>query len=98
MRELRADIAAVVVKGTTKRALRKSLIWNDVDSNYSLAISKLCKEWLFPRFKFIHTTWMDYTELRKGLPRMIFQHCPIPAGANKVDLWDRVVTPSIAVY
>ena len=96
IRELRSDLAKVVVKGTTKKSLRKSLVWNDVDSTYADTISKLCKEWLFPRFKFLHATWMDFTESRKGLPRIIFQHCPVPGNVLKEDMWDRVVAPTVA--
>ena len=39
---------------------------------------------------------MDYTEARKGLPRIIFQRCPIPAGSEKVDMWNRVVTLTVS--
>jgi len=45
---------------------------------------------------FLHDQWMDYTESRKGLPRIIFQRCPIPAGTEKLDMWDRVVAPTVA--
>jgi len=96
IRELRFDLAKVVVKGATKKSLRKSLVWNDVDSTYADTIGKLCKEWLFPRFKFLHATWMDFTESRKGLPRIIFQHCPVPGNVLKEDMWDRVVAPTVA--
>jgi hypothetical protein len=94
--ELRSEMAKMASKGTSKITLRKNLEWNEVDSIYSLGIGKYCKEWLFPRFKFLHETWMDYSESRKGLPRIIFQYCPIPAGANKVDMWNRVVAPTVA--
>jgi hypothetical protein len=39
---------------------------------------------------------MDYTESRKGLPRIIFLLCPIPAGMEKLDMWDRVMAPTVA--
>ena len=94
--ELRLEMAKMASKGTSKMTLRKNLEWNEVDSTYSLGIGKYCKEWLFPCFKFIHETWMDYSESRKGLPRIIFQYCPIPAGATKVDMWNRVVAQMIA--
>lgn len=94
--ELRSDIAKMASKGTSKMSLRHHLKWNEADNTYSQGIGRYCKEWLFPRFKFLHETWMDYTESRKGLPRMIFQYCPIPPNSTEVDMWNRVVAPSVA--
>ena len=96
MTELQSDLAKVLVKGTTKRALRKSLIWNEAESTYADSIGKLCKEWLFPCFKFLHEKkWMDYSDGRKSLPTIIFRCCPVPANKSKVDMWDRVVVPTV---
>ena len=94
--ELRSDLAKVMVKGCTKKSIRQSMRLSEVDERYGNAVSKLCKEWLFPRFKFLHKHWMDYTEARKGLPRIIFERCPLPAGSEKLDMWNRVVTLTVA--
>lgn len=94
--DLRTDITKLMLHGCTKKSMRKSMRLSEVDERYANAISNLCKEWLFPRFKFLHERWMDYTEARKGLPRIIFQRCPIPAGSEKLDMWNRVVTLTVS--
>ena len=30
------------------------------------------------------------------MPRIIIERCPIPAGADKIDMWDRVVAPTVS--
>ena len=39
---------------------------------------------------------MMYSEERKSLSALVLRHCPIPAGADREDAWDRVVAPTIA--
>ena len=94
--ELRAEITKLMVKGCTKKGMRKSLRHNEVDDRLASAITKLCKEWMFPRFKFLHDEWMEYTESRKGLPRIIIERCPIPAGTDRIDMWNRVIAPTVS--
>ena len=94
--ELRAEMAKLAVRGCTKKGMRKSLKHNEVDDRYASAITKLCKEWMFPRFKFLHNEWMEYTESRKGLPRIIIERCPIPAGTDRIDMWNRVIAPTVS--
>ena len=39
---------------------------------------------------------MDVTKLREGLPRMIFQCGPIQEGRTVLDMWDRLVAPTVS--
>lgn len=94
--ELRGEIGSLMLKGCTKKQLRQSLFRDEVDDRYAHAIGKLSREWLFPRFKFLHDKWWKYTNARRGLPRMIFARCPIPAGSTELDMWNRVVAPTIS--
>lgn len=94
--EIRLDLAKVMVKGCTKKLVWQSMCLSEVDERYGNAVSKLCKEWLFLHFKFLHKHWMDYTKVRKGLPRIIFERCPVPAGSEKLDMWNRVGTLTVA--
>lgn len=66
--DLWSDNAKLIAKGGTKEEMCKSLHYNEVDDRCAGAISKLCKEWLFPRFKFLYDNWMDYTDLRSCQP------------------------------
>jgi hypothetical protein len=94
--ELRAEMGKLMLKGCTKKQLRQTLRHNEADDTYAHAIGKLTREWLFPQFKFLHKKWMNYTKSRKGLPRMIFQCCPIPAGSTVLDMWNRLVAPTVS--
>ena len=94
--ELRGEIGKLMLKGRSKKQLRQSLHHSEADDRYSHAIGKLCRQWLFPRFKFLHDRWMNYTTSRKGLPRMIFARCPIPPASTEVDMWNTVVAPTVA--
>jgi hypothetical protein len=94
--ELRAEMGKLMLKGCTKKQLRQTLRHNEADDTYAHAIGKLTREWLFPRFKFLHKDWMNYTKSRKGLPRMIFQRCPIPEGSTVLDMWNRLVAPTVS--
>lgn len=94
--ELRAEMGKLMLKGCTKKQLRQTLRHSEADDNYAFAIGKLTREWLFPRFKFLHKDWMNYTKSRKGLPRMIFQRCPIPEGSTVLDMWNRLVAPTVS--
>ena len=94
--KLRAEMGKLMLKGCTKKQLRQTLRHSEADDNYAFAIGKLTREWLFPRFKFLHKNWMNYTKSRKGLPRMIFQRCPIPEGSTVLDMWNRLVAPTVS--
>ena len=96
VRDLRTELGKLRVKASTKSDLRKTYAWDGVDSTYADAIIKFTKEWLFPRFKFLHEGWMDYSESRQSLTMTILRHCPVPGGQDKKDTWDRVIAPTLA--
>jgi hypothetical protein len=80
IKELQIEMNRMVVKVSNKKDLRSRYRWNTQDSTYAAAIGKFCKEWLFPRYKFFHDDWMEYSTSRKSLCAMVFKHCPVPAG------------------
>jgi hypothetical protein len=94
--ELRTEMGKLMLKGCTKKQLRQTLRHSEADDTYAHAIGKLTREWLFPQFKFLHKDWMNYTKSRKGLPRIIFQRCPIPEGSTVLDMWNRLVAPTVS--
>ena len=54
IKELQIELNKMVVKVSNKKDLQSKFCWNADDSTYVAAISKFCKEWLFPRYKFFH--------------------------------------------
>ena len=96
IKELQIEMNRMVVKVSNKKDLRSRYRWNAQDSTYAAAIGKFCKEWLFPRYKFFHNDWMEYSTSRKSLCSMVFKHCPVPAGGDREDQWTRIVAPTMA--
>jgi hypothetical protein len=96
IKELQIEMNRMVVKVSNKKDLRSRYRWNGQDSTYANAIGKFCKEWLFPRYKFFHDDWMEYSTSRKSLCAMVFKHCPVPAGGDREDQWTRIVAPTMA--
>jgi FtsZ-binding cell division protein ZapB len=96
MRDLKREMNKMVVKAHNKKDLRKKFSWNGNDNTYSDTVIKFCKVWLFPRYKFLQGNWMAYSDARKSLSSLVLKHCPIPPGADREDVWDRVVAPTIA--
>ena len=94
--ELKYEVNKMVVKVSNKKDLRSRFCWNTTDSTYAGGVIKFCKEWLFPRYKFFHSEWMEYSSSRKSLCSLVFKHCPIPAGADRDDYWTRIVAPMMA--
>ncbi len=95
MHELQGTVTKLTIKKSTKKELCKTYAWEEVDSTYASAISRLAKEFLFPRLKFLHDQWMDYSDKKGSLPLSILWHCPPPVGRNKKDTWDCVIVPTV---
>ncbi len=49
--ELRSEINQLLVRVSSKKDLKNRYNWTKTDVTYSLAVTKFCKEWLFPRYK-----------------------------------------------
>ena len=96
IKELQIEMNRMVVKVSNKKDLRSRYRWSTQDSTYADTIGKFCKEWLFPRYKFFHDDWMEYSTSRKRLCAMVFKHCPVPAGGDREDQWTRIVAPTMA--
>lgn len=96
VRDLKLEMNKLLVRAHNKKDLRKKFNWNGVDTTYSDGVIKFCKEWLFPRYKFLHDDWMIYSEDRKSLSSLVLKHCAVPDGADREDAWNRIVAPTIA--
>ncbi len=59
-------------------------------------VNQFCKNFLFPRYKFLKVGWQGVLPERlKSLYSLCMQKKKIPEGADKRDIWERVVVPSI---
>jgi hypothetical protein len=97
VKKMKVEHSRLMVKAHTKKELQQKYSWDGTDTTYADSIIKCCKEILFPRFKFLHGNWMEYSEGRRSLSRLVLANCPIPELADPEDAWDCVITPTIAM-
>ena len=96
IKEMRSRLAALQVKGHSKKDLRNSYGWDGDDIHYSDTVLRFCKEWLFPRYKFLHGNWTAYDDTRRdSLSSLVLRHCPIQNGADPEDCWNRIIAPTV---
>jgi hypothetical protein len=66
------------------------------ETNYANSITKFCKMFLFPRYKFLKEGWHEYDPNRSdSLLSLVKQKVAIPERADYKGLWERVVVPTI---
>ena len=62
-KKLKAQLQAAkksTSRGSTKIAIRNDNSWTCDDGNQADKVTPFCKEYLFPRYKFLKDGWMDY--------------------------------------
>ena len=96
VKELGYEVTKLMARVSNKKDLRSKFRWSTADSTYAGGIIKFCKEWLFPRYKFFHSNWMEYSSSRKSLCALVIKHCPIPVDADREDYWTRIIAPTMA--
>ena len=94
--DLRSEINQLLVRVSSKKDLKNRYDWTKTDDTYSLAVTKFCKEWLFPWYKFFHDDWMTFSEGRKSLSFLVLKHCSVPVGMDQQNSWERIAAPTIA--
>ncbi len=79
-----------------KRKVWEEYQWTGEETNFTKMVNHLCKNFLFPRYKFLKDGWQDVLPERpKSLYSLCMQTLKIPEGADKRDIWERVIVPSI---
>jgi hypothetical protein len=59
-------------------------------------VNHFCKNFLLPRYKFLKDGWQDVLPERPtSLYLLCMQKLKILEGADKRDIWERVIVPSI---
>jgi hypothetical protein len=81
---------------TNKKDLRDSLKWSGEEINFADSVNTFVREFLFPRYKFLRDGWQKYEpDKSNSLSSMCLRRLSLPEGSDRVDIWERVIVPSI---
>ncbi len=87
---------AKTVQKQTKKQVQIEQHWTREETNYANSITKFCKTFLFPRYKFLKEGWHEYDPNRSdSISSLVKQKVAIPERADYKGLWERVVVPTI---
>ncbi len=79
-----------------KRKLREEYQWTGEETNFAETVNHFYKYFLFPSNKFLKDGWQDILPERpRSLYLLCMQRLKIPKGADKRDIWERVIVPPI---
>ena len=81
----------------TKSNLHDVYKWNGKEAMLAKTVVTWCKEFLFPRYKFLKGRWYEYTLDKRGSMRgLVLSKIPqFKRAFDTEDVWERVVVPSI---
>jgi|LakMenEpi02Apr12_1017379.scaffolds.fasta_scaffold00783_1 hypothetical protein len=80
----------------TKGDIRKDNDWNGEEVNLSDRVSLFCRDYLFPRFKFLSDDWQKYdAENENSLSYFVGKRMKMNGMNRYEDLWERVFVPTI---
>jgi hypothetical protein len=79
-----------------KKAVREEMQWTGEETNFSETVSTFCRVNLFPKYKFLDKRWKEYLpDNRESLYSLCMKTLKPPMGADKRDIWERVMVPTI---
>lgn len=108
-RKLKAQLQAakrITSRGSTKIAIRNDNAWTCDEGNLADKVTAFCKEYLFPRYKFLKDGWMDYEpENERSFcffvgqkMSLMYPNMRIRTIGNQFESeWNRVYVPTIAL-
>ncbi len=79
----------------------KRKVWDEYqltgeEANFAKTVNHFYKNFLFPRYKFLKDGWQDVLPERPtSLYSLCMQKLKFPKGADKRDIWERVIVSSI---
>jgi hypothetical protein len=80
----------------TKGDIRKDYDWNSEEVNLSDRVSLFCRDYLFPRFKFLSDDWQKYDDQNENsLSYFVGKKMKMNHMNRYEDLWERVFVPTI---
>ena len=66
------------------------------ETNFAKTVNHFCRHWLFPKFKFLKGGWKKIQpDQKNSFYTHCMRHLMIPEGADKEDIWKRVIVPSV---
>jgi len=97
VQDLRAQLAMSQGKKHSKKELRELYGWNDQDILFSNTVMTFCKEFLFPRIKFLGKGWSENNPSnKKSFSEVVRRHLPMQRGMTFDGTWNRIIAPTIA--
>ncbi len=85
-----------VTSRMNKTKVHKELKWTGEETNFAETVNHFCGHWLFPKFKFLKDGWKKILPDKKNSFYLLcMRHLMISKGANKGDIWERVIVPSV---
>ncbi len=96
--KLKVELNLMKSKGrNTKQKIRSDFRWDGEEANLADKISNWVKTFLFPRYKFLKSGWMHYSDDKDSLSAFVLRknQPSIPSSGDYKDLWERVICPVI---
>jgi len=97
-KRLKSELRKVLSSNSrgTKGDIRKDYGWNGEEVNLSDRVSLFCRDYLFPRFKFLSDDWQKYdAENENSLSYFVGKRMKMNSMNRYEDLWERVFVPTI---
>ena len=98
IKKLKVELNLMKSKGrNTKQKIRSDFCWDGEEANLADKISNWVKTFLFPRYKFLKSGWMHYSDDEDSLSAFVLRknQPSIPSSGDYEDLWERVICPVI---
>jgi hypothetical protein len=85
-----------VTSRMNKTKVQEELKWTGEETNFAETVNNFCRNFLFPKFKFLKDGWRDILPDKKNSFYLLcMRHLRIPEGADERDIWERVIVPSV---
>ena len=79
-----------------KTKVRENLKWTGEETNFSESVNHFCRNFLFPKFKFLKDGWKEILpDQKNSFYSLCMRHLIIPEGADQEDIWNRVIVPTV---
>ncbi len=97
VKKLKVELNLMKSKGrNTKQKIRSDFCWDGEEANLADKILNWVKTFLFPRYKFLKSGWMHYSDDKDSLSVVLRKNQPsIRLSGDYEDLWERVICPVI---
>ena len=84
------------LSSVTRTDNRDKTEWTGEEMNFVKDINDFCKEKLYPKEKFLRKNWQLYLPNdRTSLCWVVMKNLSIPERSDPMDMWNRVIVPSI---